>query len=179
MRLLTMLVAAMLMGVPVSAGQGEPAPTRRPSDFQDAAQLALPVSLEKIRGALAEAPANRLKGLNVRPDFQVQIQERQKIDALLATLEFNGGPPIPGGLYGYDQQQRLFPKIANPLMQPYAAFSQGELLQVLITTLMGKYLAERLVSAVTSAERAHAEGQARQEVARALAEFWAARVAAR
>ena len=180
MRLISLLVAAILMGGPVSARQNEPStPAKESSPSEDFAPHALPVSLDKIREALSAAPTERLKWRDEKPHFQVLIQERQKIDALLATLKFNSGPPVSGGLYGYDQQQRLFPKVDNPLVQPYAAFSQGELLQVLFTTFLEKYFAGRLISALTSAERAHAEEEARQEVARALAEFWAAQARAR
>ena len=176
MRLSTLLVTAVFSGTPALAQQVPPSSCRAElSAPADTSQLNLPVSLDKIREALAEAPAEPLKGLDEKPHFRVQIQERQKFEALLDKLKFDSGPAVPGGLYGYDQQQRLFSKVDNPLVQPYAAFSQGELLQVMITTLMEKYLAARLVGAVTSAERAHAEEEARKEVARALDEFWAAR----
>ena len=175
MRLLTLVVTAILSGTPVLAQQAQPSSSCAGlSSPKDTSQLNLPVSLDKIREALAGAPAEPLKGLDEKPHFRVLIQERQKIDALLETLKFSSGPAVPGGLYGYDQQQRLFPKVDNPMVQPYAAFNQGELLQVMITTLMAKYLAGRLVSAVTSAERASAEEEARKEVALALAEYWAA-----
>jgi hypothetical protein len=174
MRLIALLVTAILTSVAALAAQEGPSSASSPSSSStDAAQLTLPVSLAKIREALAEARAEPLRGVDEKPHFRVEIQERQKIEALLDTLNFKSGPPVPGGLYGYDQQQRLFPKVDNPLVQPYAAFSQGELLQVMITTLMEKYLAGRLVNAVTSAERARAEDEARKEVARALDEFWA------
>ena len=176
MRLFTLLVTAVLFGTPALAQQVGPSSCLAElAAAEDACQLNLPVSLDKIREALAEAPAEPLKGLDEKPHFRVQIQERQKFEALLDRLKFDSGPAVPGGLYGYDQQQRLFPKVDNPLVQPYAAFNQGELLQVMITTLLEKYLAARLVGAVTSAERAHAEEEARKEVARALDEFWAAR----
>ena len=176
MRLLTLLITAITFATPAAAQQVEPSSCSAGlSASKDTCQLNLPVSLDKIREALAEAPAEPLKGLDEKPHFRVQIQERQKFEALLERLKFDSGPAVPGGLYGYDQQQRLFPRVDNPLVQPYAAFNQGELLQVMITTLVEKYLAARLVGAVTSAERAHAEEEARKEVARALDEFWAAR----
>lgn len=178
MRLFTLLVTAIFFGTPALAQQVQQV---QPSSCaaglsapKDTCDLNLPVSLDKIREALADAPAEPLKGLDVKPHFRVEIQERQKFEALLETLKFNGGPAIPGGLYLYEQQQRLFPKVDNPLLQPYAAFNQGELLQVMITTLVEKYLAARLAGIVTNAERAIAEEEARKEVARALEEFWAA-----
>ena len=176
MRLFTLLVTVILLSTPAAAQQVEPSSgSAGLSASKDTSQADLPVSLDKIREALAAAPVEPLKGLDEKPHFRVQIQERQKFEALLERLKFDSGPAVPGGLYSYDQQQRLFPKVDNPLVQPYAAFNQGELLQVMLTTLMEKYLAARLVGAVTSAARAHAEEEARKEVARALDEFWAAR----
>ena len=179
MRLIAVLVAAILTGAPALASQdASSSASSEPSPSKDA-QPPLPVSLAKIREALAEAPAEPLKGLNEQPHFRVEIQEWQKFKTMLDTLKFDtGGPPVPGGIYAYDQQQRLFPKADNPLIQPYAAFNQGELLQVMITTLMAKYFAGRIVNWVTSEERSRAEADARKEVARAMDEFWAWRAQA-
>lgn len=176
MRLLTLLVTAILFATPTLAQQVQPSSCAAGlSAPKDTCELSLPVSLDKIREALAEAPAEPLKGLDVKPHFRVQVQERQRFEALLEALKFDSGPAVPGGLYFYEQQQRLFPKVDNPLVQPYAAFNHGELLQVMITTLLEKYLAARLVGVVTNAERASAEEEARKEVTRALDDFWAAR----
>jgi hypothetical protein len=180
MRLLALLVTAILTSVPALAWQdGSSSASSESSPSKDGAQPTLPVSLAKIREALAVAPAAPLKGLNEQPHFRVEVQEWQKFKAMLDTLKFEtGGPPVPGGIYGYEQQQRLFPKADNPLAQPYAAFSQGELLQVMITTLMAKYFAGRIVNWVTTEQRARAEAEARKEVARAMDEFWAWRAQA-
>jgi hypothetical protein len=43
------------------------------------------------------------------PTFRVEIRERQKIEALLATLDFKSGPAPPGGLYAYEQQRSCSP----------------------------------------------------------------------
>jgi len=137
----------------------------------------LPVSLDKIRSALEHPSPDLLKGIDERPHFRLEIQERQKIQELLDTLKFDSGPAVPGGLYGYDQQQRLFPKTDNPRVQPYGAFSQGELLTLGVEGLIEKYIAQRVMHAIGEAARAQAEREAREEVARALAEFWAAQAA--
>ena len=180
MRLLALLVTAILTSVPAVAWQDGSSPaSSESSPSKDGAQPTLPVSLAKIREALATTPAEPLKGLNEQPHFRVEIQEWQKFKAMLDTLKFEtGGPPVPGGIYGYEQQQRLNPKADNPLTQPYAAFSQGELLQVMITTLMAKYFAGRIVNWVTTEQRERAEAEARKEVARAMDEFWAWRAQA-
>ena len=146
MRLIAVLVAAVLTSAPVLASQeGPSSASSASSPSKDADQPTLPVSLAKIREALAQAPVEPLKGMNEEPHFRVEIQEWQKFKAMLDSLKFDsGGPSVPGGPYAYDQQQRLFPKVDNPLVQPYAAFNQGELLQVMITTLMTKYLRDAL-----------------------------------
>ena len=175
MRLIAVLVTAILTSVPVLASQDGPSSASSASSpSKDAEQPTLPVSLTKIREALAQAPVEPLKGLNEQPHFRVEVQEWQKFKAMLDALKFDsGGPPVPGGVYAYDQQQRLFPKVDNPLVQPYAAFNQGELLQVMITTLMTKYLAGHISNWMTTEERARAEAEARKEVAQSMNEFWA------
>lgn len=153
----------------VSASQDVPRPAADRSD--------LPVSLDKIREALAQLPVEPLKGIDgvdERPLFRVEIRERQRIEELLEALKFDSGPAVPGGPYAYEQQQNLFPKVNNPLAQPYGAFRQGELLQVSLTTLIASYLAGRIVNAATAAERARVEEAAREEVRQALEEFLAA-----
>jgi hypothetical protein len=93
----------------------------------------------------------------------------------MSKLDFSSGPAPAGGLYGYDQQRRLFNPTDRPLQQPYAAFSGGELITIAIENLMAKYLGGRALDAVTSAERARAEAQARGEVEAAIAEYCGSR----
>ena len=78
---------------------------------------------------------------------------------------------MPGGLYAYEQQRQLFPSVDNPLVQPYAAFNQGELLTILVENLMFKYLAGRAMHAISAAERERAEAAAKEEVSHAIAEY--------
>ena len=177
MRLFFLLVAATLMGGSVGA-QDKPASTTdaKASSTEDGAKAGLPVSLDRIREGLAHAPARPLlDALERTPDFKVEIEERRTIEEILATLDFKTGPAPPGGLYGYEQQRRLFNPVDRPLAQPYAAFSGGELITIAIQNLMMKYLGGRLLDAVTAAERAQAERAAREEVSRAVADYCAAR----
>ena len=73
-----------------------------------------------------------------------------------------------------EMQRQWWPSVDNPLMQPYAAFNQGQLLTILAENLVGKYLAGRAIDAVTSGERAAAERAAREEVRQAVADYCAA-----
>jgi hypothetical protein len=174
MRLLALLVTAMMAGASQGAlaAQASSNPAQ-PSTSQDAPSLNLPVSLDRIRGVLEQAPTEPLRGLDEKPTFQLEIRERQRIEELLATLTFNSGPAVPGGLYGYEQRQTVFPKTSYPEMQPYGVFSQGQLATVLFENVIEKYLGGTIVDGVSNLRRAEAEEAARQEVARALAEFWA------
>src|SRR5262249_38048030 len=91
-------------------------------------------SLDRIRKALESHP---LRGVQLpEADFRVEIRERMRIEDLLSTLDFKAGPVPPGGLYGYEQQRVMFNKVDQPLMQPYAAFSSGELITIALENLI-------------------------------------------
>jgi hypothetical protein len=180
MRLLVLLFTAVFLAAPARAQQP---PASTPRDSLSAAQDAknskdatdsetnLPVSLDKIREALQQPPGLSLRSLDERPIFRVQIQERQKIEELLASLDLKAGPTPAGGVYMFEQQRLMFNPVDHPLMQPYAAFSQSELLTILVENLVGKYLGGKMVDAVSKAERARAEALARDEVNAAVAEY--------
>jgi len=187
MRLLALLFTATLASSPAQAQPASPAPVSPAVEPSSAAQdiaekpktagdeksadLNLPVSLDKIREGLLQKPALSLRTLDERPTFRVQILERQKIEELLATLNFKAGPTPAGGVYMYEQQRQMFNPVDRPLMQPYAAFSTGELLTILIENLVGKYLGGKAIDAVCKLERARAEANAKEEVRAAVAQY--------
>ena len=152
-----------------SANQDRP-DTKNAADVQNG-ELNLPVSLDKIREGLQQAPGLSLRTVDERPSFRLQILERQKIEELLATLNFKTGPTPAGGLYMYEQQRQMFNPVDRPLMQPYAAFSGGQLLTILIENLVGKYLGGKMVDAVSAADRKRAEAAAREEVNAAVSQY--------
>ena len=184
MRLSALLVTAILAAAPVAAQQTQPStPANAASPAKDAGTAddqtsKLPVSLDKIRQALEQPPVEPLRGLDERPLFRVEIRERQRLEDLVQSLKFDSGPVVPGGIYGYEQQRIMFPSVDNPLAQPWSAFTQPELARVsalsILETLIARYMAKRVMSAVTAAERASAEQAAREEVTRAIAEYCAA-----
>ena len=182
MRLPALLLAATLLAAPAGAQGVKPPPASTSGDAAEVqdpmlpVQGELPVSLTKIKGALEQPPLPPLRGLNEVPNFTVAIEERQriKLEDLVNSLDFKSGPTPAGGLYAYEQQRQMFPAVDNPLRQPYSEFSQPELLTILAENLAGHYLAGRAASAITSAERARAEAQAREEVARAIVDYCAA-----
>src|SRR5215467_5528848 len=116
MRVLAFLLTSLLAAAAVQAQEARDTTS---------APLNLPVSVDKIRAALLQpAPAEPLKGLSVAdaPTFRVDVLEQQKFEDLFAKIKFDPpGPQVAGGIYAYDQFQRLFPRIDNPLVQPYAA----------------------------------------------------------
>ena len=174
------LLIGILAAAPVATAQ-EPAssPAAAPeSSTTDTTSSGLPVSLDNIRtGLKRQATDSILKRVEIPPDFRIQILEQQRIDDMLSKLDFKGlkGPVPPGGLYGYDQQQRLFNPVNHPLSQPYAAFSGGELITVAVENLIARYLGSRLVQGVMDADHVRAERAARQEVEKAIADYCAAR----
>jgi ribosomal protein L12E/L44/L45/RPP1/RPP2 len=180
MRLLALLFTTILVA---AAARAQQPPPSSPPDSSSAAQDAknakdakdggsnLPVSLDKIREGLQQTPALSLRSLDERPIFRVQILERQKIEELLSSLNFKTGPVPAGGLYMFEQQRQMFNPVDHPLMQPYAAFSGGELLTILIENLAGKYLGGKMMNAVSKTERARAEAAARDEVNAAVAQY--------
>jgi len=165
------------MAAPATAGQAQPSsPAANPSPDADAKITSdLPVSLDKIRDALERptAPGQLLRALdnNKPPDFRVEIREKRKLEELIATLDFKSGPTPAGGVHAFEQQRMLFPSVDNPLAQPYTAFNQGQLMTILVENLVGKYLADKAVSAITKSVRERAEVDARREVEEAIAEY--------
>jgi hypothetical protein len=173
MRLLALLFTAMLAA---SSSEAQPTPASpapdAPSSTQDGTQL--PVSLTKIREALQTTPLLSLSTIDERPTFRVQVQEKQKLEELIATLKFKPVAVPAGGIYMAEQNRIMFNPVDNPLMQPLAAFSQSELLTILVENLVGKYLGGKALNAISHAERAHAEAAAKDEVRTAVAQYCAA-----
>jgi hypothetical protein len=177
MRLSALLFTVFLAAAPAEAQTPTPssppdAPASAASSDENA--LNLPVSLDRIKGALEQTPAISFRTLDERPTFRVMIRERQKLDELLATLNYKAGPTPAGGVYGYEMQRQQFPSVDNPLRQPYAAFNQPELLTILIENLVGHYLGGKAINAISAAERAHAEAAARAEVRQAVNDYCSA-----
>ena len=183
MRLLALLFTAILTASSAWARQtpaSSPAEASSPQQDGTKDQViknqrpGLPISIAKIREALETTPILSLRTLDQRPTFRIQIQERQKIDELLATLNFKTGPIPAGGVYMAEQDRIMFPAVDNPLRQPLAAFNQPELLTILIENLVGRYLGGKGLNAVSHAERAHAEAAAKEEVRTAVAQYCSA-----
>jgi hypothetical protein len=177
MRLVPLVLVAALISASASAQDRQvSSPGTAPSSTEDAQPNAdLPVSLDHIREGLKKGDSPLLRANELPPDFRLDIVEQQKIDELLKKLDFKSGPAPGGGLYGYEQQRRLFNPTDRPLQQPYAAFSGGEFMTIAAENLIAKYLGGRLIGAISDGERSRAERAAREEIDREIAAYCAAR----
>ncbi len=180
MTLISLLLAAMLAQAAPVGQTSAPQDATQVDSGQPAPGFQLPVSLDRIRAGLEQTPATpRLRGLDEVPTFTVEIHEQGKgftLDELIKSIApgFKAGPVPAGGVYAHELNRVTNDPVSNPLTQPYAAFNQPELLTVLVTSLATRYLAGKAIDAITAADRARAEGQAREEVRRAVAEYCAA-----
>jgi hypothetical protein len=177
-----LLVVVVLAAVAAAPGQDRPVSSDGVTGAQAGSAaagesdspLVLPVSLERIRELLA-VPQPLHESVLKRPTFKIEVEERHHIQELMSRLDFKDKPaPAPaGGLYGYETQRVMLSSLSTPLMQPYAAFSGGELLTLAFEGLLSKYLGWRAVDMVTAADRERAQAAAKAEVARAIVEYCA------
>ena len=178
MRLMVLLLTALFAAAPLAAQAPQPAPASSaqdsPSAAKDVPALNLPISMDKIRGALVQEPVLSLRTIDEGTIFRVQIRERQRLEELLATLNFKTSPAPAGGLYGAEMQRVMFPSVNDPMHQPYAAFNQPELLTILVENLAGSYLGGHAIDTITKASRARALAAAREDVRAAIAQYCSA-----
>ena len=174
MRLWALLFAAILVPAAVSAQSGgTPSAKDEPTASDTATDHNLPVSIERIRDQLLQPPVAPLRGVNEEiAHFRVEVEERQRLQDLIASLDFGKPGPVPaGGALAGDIQRVTWNPTDHPLEQPYAAFSTSELLTVAVENLAGKYLGGRALTAVSDADRERAERAAREEVRSSLQDF--------
>src|SRR4051794_37818455 len=170
MRLSALLFTAMLFAAPAAPQETAPSPAADPPSSQQHSGN-LPVSLSKIRGALETTPLLSLSTIDERPTFRIQIQEKQKLEELLGTLQFKA-PFIPaGGVNMLEQNRIMFPAVDNPLRQPWSEFSQSELVTLLVENLVRKYVGDKAMTSISRAERSHAEAAAKEEVRAAVSQY--------
>jgi hypothetical protein len=167
MRLWFLMLTAILAAAPAAA---------QPSAAGDPAS-SLPVSLDKIREGLEkQTPPLTFHVLDDQPTFRVEVKETRHLQDLVSdALKDVKAVPVPaGGVYWNEMMRQVWNPVDHPLNQPYAAFNQGELLTILIENLAGKYLAGKALDRLTSAERAMAVADAKEEVRQSIGEYCAA-----
>lgn len=157
---------------PAAATAPEQPTPAAPAEEQKTPAADLPVSIDRIRKAL-ERPTLFPVELRNMPTFRIEVQERNRLQDILSTLDFSSGPTPAGGVYANEIQRVMFPSVSNPLRQPYAAFNQPELLTIILENLAGQYLAKKAIGAITAADRAAAEEAARAELRRAVTQYCA------
>ena len=133
-------------------------------------------SLDRIRAALKrQATFDLLRNVDIPADFRLEILEQARLDELISKLDFSSGPAPAGGLYSYEQQLRAFNPVDRPLMQPYAAFSGGELITIALENIIGRWLGGKLINALGESRQSSEERSAKEEVQAAINEFCAKR----
>jgi hypothetical protein len=161
----------LLLAGSAAAGAQTGNPAAAPAAPQSAND---PAGLDRIRRGLSRPVPDRPileTGLERTADFRVEVLEQARFYEFLSKMEVNTGPAPPGGLYGYEQQRRLFSPTSRPLAQPYAAFSGGELITIALQNVLGRYLIGKLVNAASEREAQ----AARDEVAREIVAYCGSR----
>jgi hypothetical protein len=147
-----------------------PAAERAPSAVSDL------FSFERIRRELGRPEVIRLSAFDDgRPVYRVEVEgQLPKFTDFLAEGERLGGPVAWGGLTHNEFLSMVTPKQA----QPYGAFTNGDLLQVLATSFLTGLAFQgaakgggALVQGVRGAIRSRQERAAREEVYRVVQEL--------
>ncbi len=170
---MALLVAAVLVSSSADAQDSADTPQDRPAP-SGTAETDLGVSLDNIRDGLRTPPPRPLLGLDRQVNFRIEIQQKMRLEEMFKALDFKPGPVPAGGIYAYEQQRRLFNPVSHPLMQPYAAFSGGELIVVAIQNLLGRYVGKPAIESLKDANRARAVRAARQVVDQDIETYCAA-----
>ncbi len=142
--------AALLLGALLAsqAPQPSPPPSANPSEL---------VSLDRIRAALERPDTLRLPEENPKADFVVHVVEKSWFERAMSPVDFRSGPVPYGGLYAYEQQQRLDPNAPMPLFS---------------ISLMP--LVRGIAHGLSSASQAQSSSAAHRDVVRAIADYCAA-----
>jgi hypothetical protein len=146
-----MHAAALLLAALLTSQEPQHSP---PPANADAAAI---VSLERIRTALDRPSPLRLPDEAPKADFVVHIVEKSWFERVMPPVDFRSGPVPPGGLYAFEQQQRLDPTAPIPLFN---------------VSLMP--LVRGIAHGFASASQAQSSAAAHRDVTRAIAEYCAA-----
>jgi hypothetical protein len=194
--LVAVVMAAVLSAVPAASwarqtgAPSSPAtsaqPAERPpprADSEDTDQAlpppdAVPVSLTRIRRALASPPALKvLEPAEVRdgrPVFRVDV-EADKVDIqTILGKDFLRGPVSYGGM----THQEFLDLVTPDDVKGYAAFSNGQGMVVAATSIALQWAVLKAIDTFKKAKDARARDEARKEVEEALEALRRARRAA-
>lgn len=165
------LIAALTAGTaPQSASNGATPP---PAEAQPAP---LPVSLDRIRNALARQP--QIKPDAVRPVFRVEvIGQKPSLEELLGKKFWEGpAKPTPGG--AIMTHQEFLNMVNPPEFRGTAMFTQREAITVMATSVALQWALQKAIQKYKDAAGEREREAARKEVQDALAALDKAREAA-
>jgi hypothetical protein len=176
------IVLTILLGAPAAQQNGQPAaPDSTPptqtngSSAQPSGEL--PVSLSRIKRALAQPPAIRLlepRERNGRPIFRVDI-EAEKIDIQeILGRDFARGPVSYGGM----THQEFLNLVTPDYAKGFAGLSNGEGMMIAATSVALQWAVLKAIDKFKEAKDARAKENARREVEEALEALKQARRAA-
>ena len=177
------IALALLLGAPLPQQSSQPAapdstPPSQTNGSTEQASGELPVSLSRIRRALAQPPAIRLPESrperNGRPVFRVDI-EGQKIDIQqILGRDFVRGPVSYGGM----THQEFLNLVTPDYARGYAGLSNGEGMMIAATSIALQWAVLKAIDKFKDATDARAKENARREVEDALEALKKARKAA-
>ena len=131
----------------------------------------LPVSLDRIRRALARPPALDLRG---KPVFRVEVFGRKPTIEDILGPDFLKGPVPYGGMTHQEFLNMVTPKD----VQGYAAFTNKEGMTVAATSLALQWALQKAIHKFEQARNEREKEAARKEVQDALADLAKARLKA-
>jgi hypothetical protein len=152
-------------------GYRPPAPA---TEQRPGSEVQLPVSLDRIKRELGEAPPPPAPSLKIGelPTFRVTVYGRRKpiLPDFSASLKQEWQPIVPGGIHNLEVMNMITP----PQARPFAAHINGDLAQVAASALVNALLGRAMLTGYHAARkgwRNHREQQVHDEVAAELAAF--------
>ena len=171
--ILLLIAAALLTGPPQQA-TSQPSMVSNPDGSARTAAPAdedLPVSLDRIRRALARPPALNMNG---KPVFRVEVFGRKPTIEDILGPDFLKGPVPYGGMTHQEFLNMVTPKD----VQGYAAFTNKEGMTVAATSLALQWALQKAIHKFEQARNEREKEAARREVQDALADLAKARLKA-
>ncbi len=150
--------------------QPPPAPEAQPAAAPSPDTLGL--SFDRIKAALERESPRTLRIKPDQPTFHIRVIEKRKpfMPDFSETLKFSPGPVPNGGPYMYE----FLRMVAPPEARPYGAFTNGELAQVALTSILSALAmrgAGSLIEKRRNAERLRTEQTIRGQVDREFEEY--------
>ena len=185
MRLWALLFTAILLASPAGAQQTPASSSQdginRTTGARTLRRRRCRCRSTKIREALSnDAGACRLRSIDERPIFSIQIQERQTNRGAARHAQLQGRVRFRRAASTWPSRTgSCSPASINPLRQQLGAFNQSELLTILIENLAGKYLAGRRSIGDLEVGAGEREAAAQDEVRAAVAQYCSAQPNAR